>query len=58
MRVGEEKFIFGTDFPMPYEGKMHRINDFVECIMELKISTELKERIFSGNFEALMGGSI
>ena len=54
MRVGEEKFIFGTDFPMPYEGKMHRINDFIECIMELKISIELKERIFSRNFEAIM----
>jgi len=54
MRVGEEKFIFGTDFPMPYEGKMHRIKDFVECVMELKISDELKERIFYGNFEALM----
>lgn len=54
MRVGEEKFIFGTDFPMPYEGKMHRIKDFVECIMKLKISMELKERIFSGNFEAIM----
>lgn len=58
MRVGAEKFLFGTDFPMPYEGKMHRINDFVECIMNLKISAELKERIFSGNFIALMGGLI
>jgi uncharacterized protein len=58
MRVGVEKFIFGTDFPMPYEGKMHRIKDFVECIMELKISNELKERIFSGNFEAIMDGLI
>ena len=53
-RVGADKFIFGTDFPMPYEGKMHRISDFVDCIQTLKISQELKERIFHGNFEALM----
>jgi hypothetical protein len=55
MRIGEEKIIFGTDFPMPYEGKMHRLKDFVDCIMNLKISNELKEMIFSGNFERMMG---
>ncbi len=56
MRVGEEKFVFGTDFPMPYEGKMHRIKDFVDCIMDLNISEELKERIFFRNFESFMQG--
>ena len=56
MRIGEEKFIFGTDFPMPYEGKMHHLGDFVECVMNLNISRELKERIFSLNFMALMDG--
>jgi len=54
MRVGEEKFIFGTDFPMPYEGKLHRMKDFTDCIAELSISGELKERIFHINFRALM----
>jgi uncharacterized protein len=54
MRVGPEKFIFGTDFPMPYEGKMHCLKDFTDCILNLKISNELKERIFALNFEALM----
>lgn len=53
-RVGENKFVFGTDFPMPYEGKMHCLSDFVGCIQALPFSSELKERIFSGNFEALM----
>lgn len=53
-RVGENKFIFGTDFPMPYEGKLHRIKDFVDCIHHLNISSELKERIFHTNFENLM----
>jgi predicted TIM-barrel fold metal-dependent hydrolase len=54
MRIGEEKFIFGTDFPMPYEGKMHRLKDFVECIENLSISKELKERIFSFNFDEMI----
>jgi predicted TIM-barrel fold metal-dependent hydrolase len=54
MRIGENKFIFGTDFPMPYEGKMHRLKDFVDCIKSLSISKELKERIFALNFEGLM----
>jgi predicted TIM-barrel fold metal-dependent hydrolase len=53
-RVGENKFIFGTDFPMPYEGKLHHIGDFVDCIKALNISPELKELIFHGNFENLM----
>jgi uncharacterized protein len=53
-RVGENKFIFGTDFPMPYEGKMHYLGDFVDCINELPVSNELKELIFYKNFETLM----
>jgi uncharacterized protein len=54
MRIGEDKFIFGTDFPMPYEGKMHQLKDFVDCIINLSISDELKERIFALNFENMM----
>jgi uncharacterized protein len=53
-RVGENKFIFGTDYPMPSEGRMHRMNDFVECIQGLNLSTEIKEKIFHRNFEALI----
>ncbi len=56
MRVGPEKFIFGTDFPMPYEGKLHQLKDFTDCIINLKISNELKERILALNFETLMQG--
>jgi predicted TIM-barrel fold metal-dependent hydrolase len=55
-RVGADKFIFGTDFPMPYEGKMHRLKDFTETIKELKISQELKEMIFYSNFMKLLNG--
>ena len=55
-RVGENKFIFGTDFPMPYEGRMHHLQDFTEVISQLNISEELKEKIFSRNFMELMSG--
>jgi hypothetical protein len=54
MRVGPRKFLFGTDFPMPYEGGLHRMIDFTTCIRQLKISEELKEMIFYRNFEQLM----
>lgn len=57
-RVGSEKFLFGTDFPMPYEGGMHRMVDFVECFKQLNISEELKEMILHRNFEQLMNGVI
>jgi len=58
MRVGEEKFIFGTDFPMPYERKMHRIKDFVDVFEKIDLSSELKERILFSNFEAIMNGAV
>jgi len=53
-RVGEDKFIFGTDFPMPYEGKLHKMKDFVECINELEITTIQKEKIYYKNFQKLI----
>jgi hypothetical protein len=53
-RVGENKFIFGTDFPMPYEGRTHRMKDHVDAVASLKVSHEIKEKIFFKNFEHLM----
>jgi len=53
-RVGENKFIFGTDFPMPYEGKTHRMKDYVESINSLNLSKIIKEKILCKNFEKLM----
>ncbi|MFC2136880.1 amidohydrolase family protein [Bacteroidota bacterium] len=53
-RVGENKFIFGTDFPMPYEGKYHEMKDFVECINSLDITNIQKEKIFYKNFQTLI----
>lgn len=53
-RVGEDKFIFGTDFPMPYEEHLHEMKDFVTCINKLKISDEIKEKIFYKNLSQLI----
>lgn len=53
-RVGVNKFIFGTDYPMPFGSGVHRMRDFVECINSLDLSLEIKEKIFYKNFESLM----
>lgn len=53
-RVGSHKFIFGTDFPMPYEGHTHKMKDYVDCINGLDLSQEIKENIFYKNFERLL----
>lgn len=53
-RVGREKFIFGTDYPMPFARKMHRMKDFVDCIQGLDIPAQTKEMIFYRNFEKFM----
>jgi predicted TIM-barrel fold metal-dependent hydrolase len=53
-RVGEDKFIFGTDFPMPYEGHQHRMTDFVETIRGLALDEGTKEKIFYRNFESML----
>lgn len=54
-RVGEDKFIFGTDFPMPYEGKTHRMKDYVDCIENLDLSSDVKEKIFYKNLQRVIG---
>lgn len=55
-RVGEDKFIFGTDYPMPFGGKSHRMKDFVECLQSLDLSQETKEKVFFKNIELLLKG--
>jgi len=54
-RLGATKLIFGTDFPMPYENKTHRMKDYVNCINKLNLSPEIKENIFHKNFERILG---
>lgn len=53
-RVGTEKFIFGTDYPMPFQRRAHRMKDFTECIRQLRIPQQAKEMIFAENFRNFM----
>jgi len=53
-RLGPTKLIFGTDFPMPYENKIHRMKDYVDAINGLDLFRETKEAIFHKNFEQIL----
>jgi uncharacterized protein len=55
-RIGPDKIIFGTDYPMPYAGEVHRMKDFVDCIRGLPLDQSVLEGIFAGNFERLLHG--
>ena len=55
-RVGQDRFIFGTDYPMPYVGRVHRMSDFVEAMMELALPTEMVEAIMGRNVKLLLHG--
>jgi uncharacterized protein len=55
-RVGPEKFIFGTDYPMPYAGRTHRIKDFVTCIKRQGLAAGVLRGIFQDNVQALLAG--
>jgi predicted TIM-barrel fold metal-dependent hydrolase len=55
-RIGPEKVIFGTDYPMPYAGRIHRMKDFVDCIAGLGLPEDMLEGIFHRNLERLLHG--
>jgi predicted TIM-barrel fold metal-dependent hydrolase len=55
-RIGSDKIIFGTDYPMPYAGKVHRMKDFTDCIKSLDIDENIKKDIFSENYKHLFYG--
>lgn len=55
-RIGPEKIIFGTDYPMPCAGRIHRMKDFVDCINGLQLTEVERSLIFSENVEALLSG--
>ncbi len=55
-RIGPEKIIFGTDYPMPYGDSPHRMKDFVDCIKALDLPEETIAGIFSGNLERMLHG--
>ncbi|MBZ0110330.1 MAG: amidohydrolase family protein [Candidatus Scalindua rubra] len=53
-RLGPNKVIFGTDYPMPYAGVIHQMKDFVECLKNLDLTEDVLEGIFHKNFEIFM----
>lgn len=54
-RIGEDKIIFGTDFPMPSPpDPVHNMGSFVEKVKQLQLSQAIKEKIFSGNFQRML----
>lgn len=57
-RIGMDKVIFGTDFPMPYAGKPHRIRDFVDEIRKLALPPEMERAIFWDNCFRLIEGPV
>ena len=56
-RIGPKKIIFGTDYPTPYAGRMHRMAEFVECIRGLPLDAEVIDGILGTNVRALLGGA-
>ena len=56
-RIGPDKLIFGTDYPMPYAGQVHRMKDFVDCIKNLNLPDSILHRIFKKNLETLLAGN-
>lgn len=56
-RIGPNKLIFGTDYPMPYAGQVHRMKDFVDCIKNLNLPESILQGIFKENLETLLAGN-
>lgn len=55
-RLGEDKIIFGTDYPSPFADEPHRMKDFVEAIQSLDFGTTISDKIFCENVETLLNG--
>ncbi|MEA3457441.1 MAG: hypothetical protein U9R21_02040, partial [Candidatus Thermoplasmatota archaeon] len=55
-RIGPNKIIFGTDYPMPYAGRVHRMKDFVDCIRDLNLPNNIIKGIFKENLGAFLTG--
>lgn len=55
-RIGPNKIIFGTDYPMPYAGRVHRMKDFVDCIRDLNLPDNIIKGIFKENLGAFLTG--
>lgn len=57
-RIGPRKIIFGTDYPMPYADRPHRIKDFVEAIRSIGFPDAIEQRFFRDNFHQFLHGEL
>jgi len=58
-RIGGDKIIFGTDYPMPSPPHpVHNMKAFVEEIKQLPLPSDTKEKIFSKNFKKMISPPI
>lgn len=57
MRIGPNKVIFGTDYPMPCAGRLHQMREFVHCVGSLGLSSAALVGIFQDNFETFLCGA-
>lgn len=55
-RIGPDKIIFGTDYPMPYAGKVHRMKEFVDVVKSIEVGADVLADIFHNNFLRLLEG--
>jgi predicted TIM-barrel fold metal-dependent hydrolase len=55
-RVGPDRFVFGTDYPMPYVGHVHCMKDFVEAVEGLDLPPAMREAMFCQNVQHLLTG--
>jgi len=55
-RVGPDRFVFGTDYPMPYVGRVHRMKDFVETVAGLDLPQPMRDAILGQNVHAFLNG--
>jgi len=55
-RLGQDKIIFGTDYPNPFAGEPHNMKSFVDCILSLNLDDQTKDRILNKNIEILLRG--
>lgn len=55
-RIGPDRVVFGTDYPMPYVGRVHRMKDFVDVFADLDLAAPVREAIMGRNVEHLLKG--
>jgi len=56
-RIGNDRIIFGTDYPMPYADRPHRMREFVDVIEQLHLTRDIVRGILCDNVGRLLKSS-